>query len=73
MDRLSPRLLGLFRGSFLGSTFIGFQDRVLLHSTGKFCDSTREFLGIISGCAPELLRLLVRQNHLQHRHSEIQL
>ena len=62
---------------WLGLRFVlGYAGRcrkAKLHAAGKFCDSTRDFLWIVSRCAPEFYRLLVGQNHLQHRSAKIQL
>src|ERR1019366_4589964 len=62
---------------WLGLRFVlGYAGRcrsAKLHSAGKFRDSTRDFLWIVSRCAPEFYRLLVGQNHLQHRRAKIQL
>src|SRR5450759_1356579 len=53
---------------WLGLRFVlGYAGRcrsAKLHSAGKFRDSTRDFLWIVSRCAPEFYRLLVGQNHL---------
>src|ERR1039458_4804230 len=53
--------------------YAGRRRSALLHAAGKFCDSIRDFLWIVSRCAPEFKRLLVGQNHLQHRRAKIQL